>query len=558
MKVAKSSAKFICAMVSSLLVLSACAQGVGNLQAGAPSVQQANSKVRINNDAASLASRLIRKNQPVAIQKDAYTTQAEADSVKLTLVAEVLPPTVDGKVIQATNVYEKDNIAYVSYDVAGDEYAGGVYIIDINDPHHPNLLAEMTLDGTDFYSITAKGDHLYLPGATEDAGFDSPAMLQTMKLTPNGLNFAQDLGRLGLPSYAATDVATSFNHVFVSTGDVGGGIVRIDGTTLKQTGFYPLFDARSVNMDYLDVEHDEGLLTVFRGQPGEMQVLGSDLTLRKKIDLHTAANIPVSQSILDVEGNMAVVGGGNGGAIAVNLDTGAVLDTFVPTHGITNGVSIGHAPGLGNNLVFTAEGEDGVGVSKLVDGHLNRLGSLAFDGPHSSNMVKNDCCVVFVANGKGGLSLLAIEGCSPGTNPSPTPSPSETPGATPTATPVATPTPTATPVATPTPTATPVATPTPTATPTATATPPDNDDDDRDCDFDRDWDKIKHCLELCFKGHGTIDWEALKRKCKAKLGSNTHLDWLKFFSCFQGEVEIDWGKCLLQYKASFNLCNHCH
>jgi len=293
-KASKSSAKFICAVVSSLLVLSACAQGIGNLQPARPGVEQANSKVHINNDPASLAAKLIRKNQPVPIKKDGFATQADADSVHLTLVAEVLPPTVGGKVVQATNVYEKDNIAYVSYDVAGDEYAGGVYIIDINDPHHPVLLAEMTLDGTDFYSVTAKGDHLYLPGATKDEGFDSPAMLQTMKLAADGHSFAGDLGRLGLPSYAATDVATSFNHVFVSTGDVGGGIVRIDGTTLQKTGFYPMFDARSVNMDYLDVAHDEGLLTVFRGQPGEMDVLGSDLTLRKTIDLHAAASIPVS------------------------------------------------------------------------------------------------------------------------------------------------------------------------------------------------------------------------------------------------------------------------
>ncbi|HEY9841679.1 MAG TPA: hypothetical protein V6D23_14545, partial [Candidatus Obscuribacterales bacterium] len=322
------SMKFLSALISSVLVLTACSQGAGQIQPLNPGPAQssqaqpaqkpaqaqaqpiANSKVRINNNSNSLAPRLIRKNQRVPIKRDGFATQAEADSVQLTLVAEVLPPTVDGKVVQATNVYEKEGIAYVSYDVAGDEYAGGVYIIDVNDPHHPVLLAEMTLDGTDFYSVTAKGDHLYLPGATEEEDFESPAMLQTMQLGDDGRSFASDLGMLGLPSYAATDVATSFNHVFVSTGDVGGGIVRIDGTTLTQTGFYPLFDARSVNMDYLDVENDEGLLTVFRGQPGEMQVLGTDLTLRKTIPLNGSADIPVSQSILDVEGNVAVVGGG--------------------------------------------------------------------------------------------------------------------------------------------------------------------------------------------------------------------------------------------------------
>lgn len=524
----QTKVKQLSAALVSCLLISACSQGVSQLQASPPT----NAQVHINNNASSLASRLIRKHQPVLIKKDGYATAAEADSVHLTLVAEVLPPTVGGKRVQATNVYEKDGLAYVSYDVAGDEYAGGVYILDVNDPQHPELLAEMTRDGSDFYSVTAKGDHLYLPGATQDADFDSPAMLQTLELSPDGRSFAADLGRLGLPSYAATDVATSFNHVFVSTGDVGGGIVRIDGTTLQKTGFYPLFDARSVNMDYLDAAHDEGLLTVFRGQPGEMQILGSDLSLRKQIDLHTAANLPVSQSILDVEGHVAVVGGGNGGALAVDLDSGAVLDSFVPAHGLTNGASIGHAPGLGNNLVFTAEGEDGVGVSKLVDGRLQRLGSLAFDGPHSSNMVKNDCCVVFVANGQGGLSLLAIDGCAPG-NPGPSPSPTATPTASPTPSPTAT----------------------PTATPSASATPVD--DDDRDCDFDRDWSRIRELLQNCLKHADGVDWEQLRQKCRAKLGANTHLDWGRFLLCFQGEVELDWGKCLLQYRTAFQACHFC-
>ncbi|MEZ0375072.1 MAG: hypothetical protein ACAI44_38655, partial [Candidatus Sericytochromatia bacterium] len=127
-----------------------------------------------------------------------------------------------------------------------------------------------------------------------------------------------------------------------------------------------------------------------------------------------------------------------------------------------------------NNLVFTAEGEDGVGVSKLEDGQLHRLGSLGFDGPYSSNMVKNNCCVVFVANGKGGLSLLAIEGCSVGNgNPSPSPSPTATPTPAPTATP--TPAPTATPTAEPSTEPTPICTPEPSTEPStepsATPTP---------------------------------------------------------------------------------------
>lgn len=544
----KAVSKILVSLVSSMLVLSACGQGINQLgQDGRVAAVQANanSKVRINNDSKSLEPRLIRKNQPVPIKKDGFATKA-AEEVRLTLVAEVLPPEVDGKTIQATNVFVSPDstTAYVSYDVAGDEYAGGVYIIDVSDAHHPVLKAEMTLDGTDFYSVAVKGDRLYLPGATEDysaAEISSPAMLQTMSLKSGGRAFDQDLGMIGVPSYAATDVAVHMNNIYVSSGDLGGGITHIKADTLSKEGFYAMEDARSVNMDLYDAESDSALLTAFRGQPGELQVLGPDLTPQKTIALSGAASIAVSQSILDVEGNLAVIGAGDGGTMAVDLSSGEVLDALLPEHGITNGASIGRAPNLGSGIIFMAEGEDGVGVAKMVDGNLERLGSLDFDGPYSSNMVKNDCCVVFVANGKGGLSLLAIEGCSVNPGPSPTPEPTDEPSPEPTMTP--TPEPTATPTPTPEPTATP--------TPSATATPPDDDDDDIDCDIDIDWERIKELLKKCLRNSHDIDWDALRERCRTKLGGHTRLDWGKLLICFRGEIDIDWVKFYKECKFSF-------
>ncbi|PKL76714.1 MAG: hypothetical protein CVV27_08865 [Candidatus Melainabacteria bacterium HGW-Melainabacteria-1] len=528
----KKPTKLLAALISSMLVLTACGQGANQLQT--PSGQSAaqvnsTSKVRINNNSQSLESRMVRKSQTVRIKPDGFTAQHEGphsggtgEPISLTLVAEVLPPTVDGKTIQATNVYIKDSTtAYVSYDVAGDEYAGGVYIIDVSDPHHPVLKAEMTLDGTDFYSVTVKDDRLYLPGATEDEGFDSPAMLQSMSLFGGGSAFGDDLGRIDLPSYAATDVAAHMDNIYVSSGDVGGGITHLKAD-LSKAGFYPMFDARSVNMGYYDAVNDTAMLAVFKGQPGEVQLLGPDLTHVRTIDLPDSANIPVSQSILDVEDNIAMIGAGNGGTIAVDLAAGTVLDSMVPEHGITNGTSIGDVPGVRENLVFMAEGEDGVGVAEMIDGELHRLGSLDFEASYSSNMVRNDCCVVFVANGLGGLSILVMDDCENHHGPGPSPSPSVS--------------------VSPTPEPTPMPSNTPEPTPMPSATPPDGDDDDCELDFERDWEKLKIIIKFGYKGQGDINWDILKTKFKIMLKGKTRIDVSDIFDCVDGELSIDWKK----------------
>lgn len=408
MHISRRFSRSIVLGLSSSLLIFACQAPSPTQQALQPQ-QQAQTQdadgIVINNDKEALARRVEKKNETVSIDKSGFTTQ-QLNPLDLTLVAEVAPPEVSGTRVQATNVFIENNLAYVSYDVAGDEFSGGAYIIDISNPRDPKLLSEVTSADTDFYSLTKSGNELYLSGASPQRRLASPSLLQVMNLSADGRQFTGVRGHVDLPSFAATDVSVSGNDVYVTTGDKGGGIAKVNRSSLKRTGYYPLEDARSVSLDYAPGGVNK--VTAFKGSGGEVHVLDSELQLEKKVELPGTATIPVSKSTVEIQDNLAVIGAGDGGTVSVDLDTGNTVSRLkAGGEGITNGASID------GNFVFMAEGFDGVGVAEIQDGTPKRLGSVNFKNDASANMVALKGNVLFVANGKGGLRILTVNDTPP-------------------------------------------------------------------------------------------------------------------------------------------------
>lgn len=399
--------KRLSAILATSLLLAACAtpaplsppsdSAAATPQTVRPSVTQAS----FNNQPAALADRVTSKDEKIHIQSG-FQTQAAADAIELTLVAEVAPPQVLGKNVQATDVQVQGNYAYVSYAVAGPEYSGGVYILDIQNPAQPKLVAEMTSPDLDVYALMPQGQRLYLSGASPSEKLSTPALLQALALSDDGSQFSQDLGTLGLPSYAGTDVAVSQGKVYVSSGDKDGGISRIDAATLASDAFFPLADARSVNTNY--APGGVPAVVAFKGTSGALQLLDMALQPQQRYDLPGTATIPYSQSIMEIQGSQALIGAGDGGGVLVDLASGAQRAQVKPPQHITNGAT------LSGDLAFLANGEDGVSVASIqADGSLEPLGSLSFAEHVSSNTVMFRNNVLYIANGRGGLSILTVK-----------------------------------------------------------------------------------------------------------------------------------------------------
>ncbi len=372
-------------------------------QASLPSVTQAS----FNNQPETLTDRVQSKDETIQVKAEGFRKQDIASAIELKLVAEVAPPKVLGKNVQATDVQVQGNYAYVSYDIAGPEFSGGVYILDVKDPKNPKLVAEMSAPDLDAYALMPQGNRLYFSGASANEKIlTTPALLQTLELSEDGSRFVKDLGTTGLPSYAGTDVAVAQGKVYVSSGDKNGGISQIDPTTLKSTAFFPFEDARSVNTNY--TLNGKPQVVAFKGTNGALQVLDADLKPGARYDFSSTATIQYSQSIMDIQGSMALIGAGDGGGLLVDLATGKQLWQQKTPKGITNGAT------LSGDLAFLANGEDGVSVAlRQADGSFENVGSLSFPDQVSSNTVMFRNNVLYVANGRGGLSILTVNKVTP-------------------------------------------------------------------------------------------------------------------------------------------------
>jgi hypothetical protein len=439
--------------------------------------------VTINNDSASLKDRIIDKNEVVKIKsKKGMSTKAVGD-FELVLTAEIQPFQVNGRTVQASNIYmsEDKNTVYISYDIANDPFGGGVQIVDVTNPDHPVMKAEMRLSNTDIYGLAKKGNKLFLAGATGGGdGYPYPAFMETMGLNSDQ-QFGTSLNKVAVESYAATGVDVMGNNVLVTSGDLGGKLTEIDANTYAIKKTIDAHDARDVSVDGTNVG-------VIGATPGKFYTLDGSVNQTHEFTI-PGATIPVSQSTVQVEGDHAYLGAGNGGFVVMDINTGAVRFNFKPEHGITNGVSVN------GKRAFLANGDDGISVmEKNTTGGFNEIGTLEFDGPYSSNMVLSEGCFVFAATGLGGLKIMTIVEsdpnapcfCNPGTTPTPEPTEEPAPNCTPIPEPTIEPStdctpspePTIEPTEVPAPDCTPSPEPSVEPNPSCTPSPDDADDND--------------------------------------------------------------------------------
>ena len=372
-------------------------------------------RIIIENDASTLSIRVEHINEIVTIDSlpgfGRKTISGNGDTVILTLVAEVLPPIYDGITLQATDVRIKDNKAYVSYNVRGETFLGGVDVYDINDTSVPQLLSSAIFTDTDVNGLMEKGGYLYLASATEGTDFSSPAILERIELSGGLLTSNSSI--LDLPSYAATDVDIANNWIYVTSGALAGYLNIIDENTLTKHDSVGIEDARGVDTD----DNDVGVVA---GTPARLLTFDRESATLKNSHILIGANIPFSKSTIELNKKKAILALGDGGTQIVCLETGAVIDSvpqpIVPD--LDPSVTVTNAAEADNKLLFMASGEAGVyvGIAESefdsedceVD-NLQVLGNIRFADFQSVNHVAYKEDVLFIAGGLGGLKILTVQ-----------------------------------------------------------------------------------------------------------------------------------------------------
>lgn len=328
--------------------------------------------------------------------------------------ARVTPPAIAGRALEATHITVAGGYAYVGYGVAGETAAGAVDVYDVQNPGAPRLVSQATFADMDVSAVAVDRGVLYVAGSQVDASLGGRAVLDAIPLTSTGRLTTQST-RLYLPSYRATDVAVSNNTIYVTSGTGGpvqGGLSLIDRATFTITSTDRFDDARAVAADTKRV-------VVVQGQPGRVRVYDAKAAYLGTVATG-GASIAESKATLALVGDWALVSAGDGGAKVVDLAARKVASTIDrpialgidQADAVTNGATYLNFGGVG--LALLANG--GAGVYLAFDVANARataptfalFGRLVLPAATSTNVVASDGSSLFVATGRGGLTIIEV------------------------------------------------------------------------------------------------------------------------------------------------------
>ncbi|MBI2059197.1 MAG: hypothetical protein HYT87_05435 [Nitrospirae bacterium] len=382
--------------------------------------EKSEGRVSITNDESSLGDQVQLTDTTVPVEGVADPSAirrapSSPQPIDLKLVAEVHPPTVGGQAVQATSVAISGHLAFVSYNVKGDVYAGALNVFDVTKPEEPKLISQAVFQNADINAVAYESGEVFLAEATGDAGFTSSAVLERMSASQGKLGLENNL-RVALSSFAGTAVAVQGGRVYATSGD-GGGLFIFDSKSISLLSSAVLSDAR-----WLDVAGDQ--VAVVQGTNGRLAVLDRSSAGLISSFPFEGADIPQSKSTVVVKGGKAFVAAGSKGAQVIALKSGSILSRVaVPTvSGLDASVVVTNAVSVHGDLVFISNGEAGVYVARAT-GNLEKdnadapfdlplLGRLQFAKQESVNHVSYRGNVLFVASGLGGLRILTVHGGS--------------------------------------------------------------------------------------------------------------------------------------------------
>lgn len=359
-------------------------------------------KVILNTNSQSLNSRIDHSGSGVldlvvSSSISGKTTETEAGTFPMSLLAEVKAPVHNGQTLMATHVDVKDNYVYVSYNTQGETYLGGIDVIDISTPNNPKLVVQAILPNVDISTVLFDNGKLYISGAV-DADLNevpSPAFVAQMPLQ-SGL-LTKDYILNSLTGYVGTGLAVADSKYYAVSGN-NGVVAKLDKSTNVLETTIPVDDLRAMG-------HIGNKIVVLSGTEGVKVYNAGTLSLESSFAI--SADVAEAKRTIDFQGNNVLVSQGYSGLGVYNLSTGTLQQSFtVPTAAVDEDQSdvVTNAVSVNGDYAYVANGAAGISVYKTTDGVLNLLGTIDLSG--SSNYVKSVGDYIYVASGNGGLKII--------------------------------------------------------------------------------------------------------------------------------------------------------
>lgn len=412
-------------ILATCFLFSAC-----NENADIPALpDEANDRISITNNLTTLGARVTYADEAVVIDSSSAlpsklqlpsAARIANNSFSLRLVAQILPPTVDGEVVQATSVSLRNTAeGLVSYNMRGAPRLGAVDFIKKFNSNFPRLTSSLAFNDSDINSVATDGSFVYTAVATNAVDFPSPAVLERIKISGNSLTL-QDNGRVPLSSFASTSVMPAEKVLYATSGNVGN-VFAFDSKNFNQLGEFPLHDARWVAWD-----KDGGRIVVAQGTPGMLSIFEDDVFPGGSMNLintfpFPGANVAESKSTVDIAGGKAFIAAGPDGVQIMCLDSGQIIGSVpIPDPaalGLDPSVVVTNAVSVDEKLMFISNGEAGVYVARSSESfnddkcntqRITVLGKLRFDDLQSANHVAYKSGYLYVAAGLGGVKVIRV------------------------------------------------------------------------------------------------------------------------------------------------------
>ncbi|MDN3596113.1 hypothetical protein [Zunongwangia endophytica] len=369
----------------------------------------------INNDEGQLESVLNRNGAGVlsissitATKNALLSKQAIPDeepqvsNIALEQIANVASPVVAGVTLRASHVKIDGDYAYVTYMLEGEDYLGGIDIINISDKTNPIVESRVTSETIDFTSVYFNNRKLYFSSGIntdEILNLESRANIGMVSVSEG--KFLEDFELKSIVGNVAVDIAGFQNRIIGVSGSTG--VLGIyNAATLETIIEQPLSDLRSIS-------YGNGRIAVLSGNEGLTMYDPSNLSVLSNINtpnLTSESKRTIAfkdQAILVSEGSdgVGIYDSNSGNSLQqLNIQTLPEAD-YDASDVVTNAVSVA------GDFILMANGGAGFGISKLDDNNnLVEEGIVDLEG--SSNYIQSDGEYIFVASGTGGLRIIKI------------------------------------------------------------------------------------------------------------------------------------------------------
>ena len=339
----------------------------------------------------------------------------------LTLAASIIPPVVLNTSIDADDIFFNGTDTYVSYNIPGNTHMGGIDWIDMLIPAFPVRLASTTFSNTTVNGVYVTGNTVYAVGATTGTTTSGwPAILMQMSLGGSLLNyfFSTPTKTFDLQTtYAGTAITSWKNSLYALSGSTGG-LTIINPTTLTQTAYTAIPDARA-----LSFSSTSNLWVVAGG--GHIYEINAAGAILNTVAI-AGNNIAQSKSTIQVGKTMIAVSlGDQGAAIVCQSDRHVLASIAAPVvSGLDSTLTVTNAVTASNGLLFAANGEAGVFVYTMTTSApttsacntvtLTQLGSIQLGSlSYSANNVRFYNGSLYVATGSGGFKVITTNLLAP-------------------------------------------------------------------------------------------------------------------------------------------------